>query len=78
MVAVELAHQDLQLAGRLGHVDADDLRAVAVQHAGDLLADAAARTGDEGDLALERARQSATGSALVSPWAPIRTTWPET
>ena len=51
LVAVELAHHGLQLAGGLGHVDAEDGGAVAVQHPGDLLADAAARAGDDGDLA---------------------------
>ena len=54
VVAVELAHQGLQLAGGLGDVDADDRGAVAVQHPGDLLADAAAGAGHEGDLALQR------------------------
>ena len=50
VVAVELAHEGLQLAGGLRHVDADHGRAVAVQDAGDLLADAPAGTGHEGDL----------------------------
>ena len=80
VVAVELAHQRLQLAGGLRDVDADDGGAVAVQHPGDLLADAAAGAGDEGDLARPAGGvQSATGSRRRStPWAPMRTTWPET
>ena len=45
----------LELAGGLRHVDADDRGAVAVQHPGDLLADAAAGAGDERDLAGQRA-----------------------
>ena len=49
------AHEGLQLAGGLRHVDPDDRRAVAVQDPGDLLADAAARAGHERDLAGQRA-----------------------
>ncbi len=56
VVAAQLLGDSLQLAGRLGYVDAEDPRAVAVQHPGDLLADAAAGPGDQRDLALERAR----------------------
>ena len=44
----------LQLAGGLGYVDAEDRRAVAVQHPGDLLADAAGGAGDDRDLAGQR------------------------
>ena len=50
-VAAELLHQGLQVVGELGYVDTDDGRAVAVQHPGDLLTDAAAGAGDQGDPA---------------------------
>jgi hypothetical protein len=50
-----------------------------VQHAGDLLADAAARAGDQGDLALERAQPVGDLAAECGPGVvPMRTTWPET
>ena len=79
MVAVELPHQRLELAGGLRYVDPEDGRAVAVQHAGDLLADAAAGAGHQGDLAVERRCQSVDRRRPSSaPVAPMRTTWPET
>src|SRR3546814_2313123 len=53
-VAVQFLHHRLQLAGGLRDVDAEDRRTVAVQDAGDLLADAAARAGDDGQLAGQR------------------------
>ena len=48
----------LELAGGLRHVDADDGRAVAVEHPGDLLADAAAGAGHQRDLARPAALSS--------------------
>ncbi len=56
VVALELVGELHQGVGRLGDVDADDRGAVAVQHPGDLLADAAAGAGDQGDLAVQRAQ----------------------
>src|SRR5699024_2434377 len=41
-VPVDLLHHRLQLAGGLGHVDAEDRGPVAVQHPGDLFPDPAA------------------------------------
>ena len=66
-----------QLAGRLRHVDADDQGAVAVQHPGDLLADAAAGAGDQRDLAGQRA-QPVGDSRRLGRGVPTRTTCPET
>ncbi len=45
----------LQLARLRGHVDADDMRAVAGEHGRDRLADATRRAGHERDLAGQRA-----------------------
>ena len=44
-----------QLGALRGHVEADDVRAVAGEHLGDRRADAARGAGDERDLAVERA-----------------------
>ena len=78
VVAAELGVHRLKLARGLGHVDAEDRRSVAVQHPGDLLADAAAGSGDEGDLAGQRLGPVLDLAASVGPWAPIRMTWPDT
>ena len=78
VVAAELLGQRDQVAGRLRHVHPDDGRAVAGEHPGDLLADAAGRPGDEGDLAGQRTLPvGLLGAASVAD-VPIRTTWPET
>ena len=70
VVAVELVGQRRQLARpACGHVDADDRGAVAVQHPGDLLADAAAAPVTSGDLAGERARPVLPASARPSAGA---------
>ena len=65
VVAAELVHQRLQLARGLRYVDAEDRRAVAVQHLGDLLADAARGAGDDRDLAGERLRGVGDRGGLV-------------
>ena len=73
--AAELVDQLGEVVALRGDVDADDVGAVARQHAGDGGADAARGAGDHRDLAGQRLVP--VHRVADSP-APIRITWPET